>query len=55
MRIQMTIMTYPERNHNLVILNSPPLVSIPIYVGDASQTTIKTIEHKIRDEKQEDE
>ena len=44
----MTIMTYPERNHDLVILNSPTLVSIPIYVGDA---TIKTIEHKIRDEK----
>jgi len=52
MRIKMTIMTYPERNHDLVILNSPTLVSIPIYVGDA---TIKTIEHKIRDEKQEDE
>jgi hypothetical protein len=51
----MTIMTYIEGNHNFVFLNRPPLVSIQIYVGDASQTTIKTIEHKIRDEKQDDE
>jgi hypothetical protein len=54
MLIKMTVMTYLEGNHDIVFLNRPPLVSIGIYVSDAIQTTIKTIEPKIMDEKQQD-